>query len=74
MLLATILHIGQAFASAVSFKLGALFAAAAFLIGAVVLVVNPWETVALTTPFVCSGCALVFMRRYTAVDRHQTAG
>lgn len=73
-LLATVLHIGQAFASAVSFKLGALFAVAAFAVAAAVLIENREFQAMLTTPLICSACALVIARRHAASTCQENVG
>ena len=64
MLIATVLHIGQAATSAISFKLGAALAAIAFAIAAVVLIVDYQSFALLTTPLICSACAIIIARRH----------
>jgi len=71
MLYATVLHMGQAVASAISFKLGALFAVLAFVIAATGLIGNIEFLALLATPLACSACALIIARGHASSPHHK---
>ena len=77
----TIYHVGQALASTISFKHGAWFArvalAAQSVIATAVLIGNTESAnilALLTTPLICSVCALIVARRHSAFSHHEDVG
>lgn len=71
MLYAIVLHIGQAVASAISFKFGACFGAFAFVIAVTVLIGNIGYLGLFATPLTCSACALIIARGH-ALSPHRS--
>ena len=74
-------HIGQAVTSAISFKSGAAFALIALIgqvwISITILIVNTEIALCLaflTTPVICSVCAVILARRHSAERNHADDG
>jgi hypothetical protein len=70
----TVLHIGQAVSSAISFKLGAYCAAVTFVIAAAILIGHIVDFASLATPLTCSACALVIARRHASSHGREDVG
>lgn len=71
LLYATVLHVGQAIASAISFQLGTLFAAITVVFVALIAIGNTDDIALLTTPFTVSSCALLIARRCSGSSHHE---